>query len=303
MRNSIMKLLNRIWLERKSILRKTWSYIGVIYTLIGFVSVWFSLTDLVPQSYEWWIKTIIAILIFFGIGIVCALIATCITLSVHKVAVATSASNHKVYVQYGDMYKRDVISSNYSKRRNIVVSVNRCFDTIVDNDLISEQTQHGKVMKSLYNLGLYTPSTLNETIQSYLNEQQIVSSDLTRLNKRKGNTFRYPVGTVAEVSGSENIVYFLLGLSKFDANLKASTTKEEYSIAVQKLIEFCNTRAQGYPVVLPLLGSDMARTGIEKNNILRYLVQAFRINSNIMSCDFHIVVWAGDKDTISINNL
>lgn len=298
-----MKLIKRIWLERVSILKKSWSYIGIIYTLIGLVSVWFSLTDLVPKDYEWWIKTIIAILIFTGIGLVCMLIATCITLSVHKVSVVTSSSNHKVYVQYGDMYESDVISKNYSDRRNIVVSVNRCFDTIVDNDLISERTQHGRVMKALYEQGLYTPLSLNETIQSYLNDRQIVSCDLTRSNKRKGNTFRYPAGTVAEVSGPDNIFYFFLGLSKFDDNLKASTTKDEYSIAVQKLIEFCNTRAQGYPVVLPLLGSDLARTGIKQIDILHYLVHAFKINSDIMSCDFHIVVWSGDKDKISINNL
>ena len=47
-----------------------------------------------------------------------------------------------------NLFERGYIK--YDERRNIVVSVNRCFDTIVDNDLISDRTQHGRVMNDLY---------------------------------------------------------------------------------------------------------------------------------------------------------
>ena len=113
---------------------------------------------------------------------------TWFTLSQTKKVVLTSNSGYKVYVQYGDMYSSSIVSANYEERRNIVVSVNRCFDTIVDNDLVSDKTQHGRVMNEMYAKGLYTPDTLNEKIQEKLRGEHYV--DLTRTNKSKGNTFR-----------------------------------------------------------------------------------------------------------------
>lgn len=60
------------------------------------------------------------------------------------------------------MYSPSIVSANYEERRNIVVSVNRCFDTIVDNDFVSDKSQHGRVMNEMYTKGLYTPDSLNE---------------------------------------------------------------------------------------------------------------------------------------------
>ena len=226
---------------------------------------------------------------------------TCLTLSQTKNVVLTSNSGHKVYVQYGDMYSPSIVSANYEERRNIVVSVNRCFDTIVDNDLVSDKSQHGRVMNEMYAKGLYTPNTLNEKIQEKLRGKHYV--DLTRVNKSKGNTFRYDVGTIAEIQGDNPIIYFFLGLTKFDSHFKASTSKDEFVLAIQKLIEYCNTRSQGYPIIMPLIGSNLARTDISQKDILKYLIQAFKINREKISADIHIVIWKGDKDKISIHNL
>ena len=83
----------------------------------------------------------------------------------------------------------------------------------------------------------------------------------------------------------------------------ASASKDEFVLAIQKLIEYCNTRSQGYPIIMPLIGSNLARTDISQKDILKYLIQAFKINREKISADIHIVIWKGDKDKISINNL
>lgn len=69
------------------------------------------------------------------------------------------------------------------------------------------------------------------------------------------------------------------------------------------MIEYCNTRSQGYPVIMPLIGSNLARTNIFQEDILKYLIQALKINRDKISADIHIVIWKGDKDNISIHNL
>lgn len=99
-----------------------------------------------------------------------------------------------------------------------------------------------------------------------------------------------------------NILFFL-GISKFDSNLMAGTSKDEFVLTVQKMIEYSNTRSQGYPVIMPLIGSNLARTDISQKDILKYLIQAFKINKDKISADIHIVIWKGDKNRISIHNL
>lgn len=301
--DKIKEILKRIWMERAIILNRTFHCVGLLYTAWGFLSVWISLEGYLPSDWTFWNKLALALLVLFALFVICVIGCACWVLRKNSFTVCLSNSNHKIIVQYGDIYSPDVISSGYSERRNVVVNVNRCFDTIVNNNLVSERTQHGRVMKRLYSKGLYTPNSLNDAIQQNLNHQHARYADLTVTNKSQGNTYRYECGTVAEIQGEGSIVYFLLGMSKFDPQFKASTSKEEFCLAIQRLIEFCNSRSQGYPVVLPLLGSDMARTNISQKEILSYIVNVFRINKDIISCDFHIVVWEGDKDKISINNL
>lgn len=262
----------RFWLDRYVILKRTCQWVGALYSICGFLSVWFSFGDCLPKGWTFWCKVLFSISVLFELFIVCCIIVTWRTLSKAKKLVLESSSGHKVYVQYGDMYSPAIVAKEYDERRNIVVSVNRCFDTIVDNDLVSDRTQHGRVMNDLYAKGLYTPDSLNETIQEKLQGEHYV--DLTRINKSKGNTFRYDVGTIAEIQGDDHIVYFFLGISKFDLHFMASTSKDEFVLAVQKMIEYCNTRSQGYPVIMPLIGSNLARTNISQKDILKYLIQA-----------------------------
>lgn len=303
MKDKMKKIVKRIWMERNPILNSTCHCVGILYTMWGFLSVWFSLEGSLPTEWTFWNKLALALTVLLVLFVACFMGCSYWVLRKISNTICTSNSNHKVIVQYGDMYSPDVIAPGYTERRNIVVNVNRCFDTIVNNNLVSERTQHGRVMKKLYTQGLYTPNSLNDTIQQNLNQQHAQYEDLTVANKSQGNTYRYECGTVAEIPGEGNVFYFLLGMSKFDSHFKASTSKEEFCLAIQRLIEFCNSRSQGYPVILPLLGSDMARTNISQTEILSYIVNAFKVNKDKISCDFHIVIWEGDKDKISIQYL
>lgn len=299
--DKIKKIFQRLWLDRAFIYKSTFQFVGFAYTICGFLSVWFSFSDCLPNDWSFWNKLLLSISVLLGISMICFIFVAWITLSKTRQLVLTSNSGHKVYVQYGDMYSPSIVCANYEERRNIVVSVNRCFDTIVDNDLVSDKSQHGRVMNEMYAKGLYTPNSLNEKIQEKLRGEHYI--DLTRTNKSRGNTYRYSVGTIAEIQGEAPITYFFLGLTKFDSHFMASTTKDEFVLAIQKLIEYCNTRVQGYPIIMPLIGSNLARTDISQKDILKYLIQALKINREKISADIHIVIWKGDKDKISIHNL
>ena len=295
-----MSIQNRIRINRQVILRRAWTWTGIAMTVLCFVALFVPMTELIPEKCPIVCKVLIGCAAFLFLFVLLAFASAVRGLFTNKVCVLTKAGHH-VYVQYGDVFSPEVVGKGYSDKRKIVINVNRCFDTIVDDHLVSHNSLHGKLFQRFYDEGKFDEESLNKTIQDSLAGKPYQL--LTTAVKPKGNLRRYEAGTVAELKDDDQVSYYLLGISTFDENLNAQTIMPDFVNSVQRLIEFCNQRAQGYPVVLPLLGSGLSRTGLELSEILHYLVSAFAINKDIINCDFHIVVWDKQKDLVPIDNL
>ena len=295
-----MSIQNRIRINRQVILRRAWTWTGIAMTVLCFMALFVPMTGLIPEEWHIVCKVLIGCVAFFILFVLLAFASAVRVLFTNKVCVLTKAGHH-VYVQYGDVFSPEVVGKGYSDKRKIVINVNRCFDTIVDDHLVSHNSLHGKLFQRFYDEGKFDEESLNKTIQDSLAGKPYQL--LTTAVKPKGNLRRYEAGTVAELKDDDQVSYYLLGISTFDENLNAQTSMPDFVNSVQRLIEFCNQRAQGYPVVLPLLGSGLSRTGLELSEILHYLVSAFAINKDIINCDFHIVVWDKQKDLVPIDNL
>ena len=295
-----MSIQNRIRINRQVILRRAWTWTGIAMTVLCFMALFVPMTGLIPEEWHIVCKVLIGCVAFFILFVLLAFASAVRVLFTNKVCVLTKAGHH-VYVQYGDVFSPKVVGKGYSDKRKIVIDVNRCFDTIVDDHLVSHNSLHGQLFQRFYDEGKFDEESLNKTIQDSLAGKPYQL--LTTAVKPKGNLRRYEAGTVAELEIDDQVSYYLLGLSTFDENLNAQTIMPDFVNSVQRLIEFCNQRAQGYPVVLPLLGSGLSRTGLELSEILHYLVSAFAINKDIINCDFHIVVWDKQKDLVPIDNL
>ena len=295
-----MSFQNRIRINRQVILRRAWTWTGVAMTVLCFVALFVPMTELIPEKCPIVCKVLIGCAAFIALFVLLAFASAVRVLFRNKVCVLTKAGHH-VYVQYGDVFSPKVVGKRYKGKRKIVIDVNRCFDTIVDDHLVSHRTLHGQLFQRFYDEGKFDEESLNKTIQDSLAGKPYQL--LTTAVKPKGNLKRYEAGTIAELEIDDQVSYYLLGLSTFDENLNAQTIMPDFVNSVQRLIEFCNQRAQGYPVVLPLLGSGLSRTGLELSEILHYLVSAFAINKDIINCDFHIVVGDKQQDLVSIDNL
>ena len=286
-KKSINSFFSRLWINKSAIFKLACTYIGVVFTFWSFVSLFNPLDGILPNDISFFDKLLIGFLVLLTVFILSVFVAGCYVLSSHQVCLGESSTKNR---------------KGYNGKRAIVVSVNRCFDTIVDDHLVSHNTQHGQVFQKLYDSQKFTPDSLNRTISDIL-RRDTAYIDLTIEEKSKGNLRRYEVGTTVNLPIDDNLSYYLLGLSYFDEHLNAHTSKADFALAVQKLIEFCNQNAQGYPVILPLLGSGLSRTQIDLNNIMHYLVDAFAINKDIINNDFFIVVWKGAKDRVAIKEL
>lgn len=292
--------MRSIWINKNYIAKIASTVTGGIYAFLGFIGMLVPLDEILSDKMSIWVRSIISISVLTGIWCCCFIIVSVILMNKKRFKVLSANNGHALYLQYGDIFNANEVREP-GKRRNIVIPVNRCFDTHVDNHIVSEQTLHGIAFKKLYASGKYTEETLALSIEKLL--EKIGYENLSANEKPEGNRKRYPVGTVIDLPGNENEHYFLWALSTFDSNLKAHTSMQEYALAVQRLIESCNTESEGFSIVLPLVGTGLSRTKRDQQDVLQYLINAFRVNKDEINCDIHIVVHEDVKNEIAIMSI
>lgn len=280
----------------KSALSLTASSIAVVQ-LLGFLC---DFDNIFPDSTSFLNRLLISTLTVTGLWIIIFTLKCKCLLTKEQVIVIDADNEHHVYVEYGDLFE------DTGTHKNIVIAANRCFDTLVDNDLISETTIHGMAVKRICT-GEYTAEKLNDALQHDLliNRQIKPNHTLSDHEKRKGNLKRYPVGSIAEFKKTpgDKTTYFFLGMSAFNSDLHPETTDKEYMITIQSLIEYCNLRSQRFPVYMPIIGTHGRNNKKSAQELLEYMVSAFRINKHLINTDIHIVVYSGCRENISIYNL
>lgn len=294
--------MRRIILNRKYIAKLATRWTTGIFAFLGLIGTFASLSDLLDSSLPIQCRIGISIGILAGIWVISFLLCAVYTYRRRRIEVAELNNGYHIYVQYGDVFSETEVLEP-QKRRNIVIPVNRCFDTLVDNDLVSASTLHGIAMNRLYLENGFDSNTLEDAIKNNLNLQEVSYDKLSINDKRKGNLRRFSAGTVAEIKISEQCTYFFLGLSKFDKNLKASTSEEEYVLAMMRLLEFCNERSQQFPVVMPLIGAGLSRTKKSEKDILNYIIGLVKMNRELINYDLHIIVRDNGKESIAITDL
>lgn len=294
---------NRFYVNRKPILKKSGLWTANVFAMLGFVALFAPLDDLLTKVgvTVFWYQVLASMLVLSAVFCLCFIFVTLYVLGQKKVKVLEGRNGKAVYVMYGDLFDDKIIPTDKA-RKNICFAVNRCFDTVVDNRLISADTIHGKMFKQLYDSDLYSPDTLNVAIQASIIHGASYKT-LTKEQKAAGNLKRYEVGTGADLAVSDSLHYFLIGLGKMDVNLRNSAENGEYCQAIQKMIEFFDAFSQGYPVLMPIVGAGLTRLGQDPKDLLKYLVQSFSINMRRLSSDVYIVVREEDRKKISIVDL
>lgn len=289
-----------VWLNKVYIFKIATTIICTIYSFAGFIGMFVPFDEILSSTLRFLDKMFISIGILILLWGIVFIVVAIILIKKRRFIVIVANNGHNLYLQYGDLFDENIVI-NPSERRNIVIPVNCCFDTAVNNTLISEHTLHGRTFNELYKKKLHTPDTLNTTIQKLLENKEY--EVISQIEKPVGNLKRFPVGTVVDLPSDNNVHYFLLALSTFDSELKAQTNMNDYTTAMQKIVEACNIESEGFPVVLPIIGTGLSRTKKEQNDVISYMVNIFKINRNEINSDIHIVVREDIKNTVAIMNI
>lgn len=285
----------------KIISKKATVFAGIVYSIIGFIGLWAPTDQILFPTRPWWFRVLISVLLLILIWLGCFLCSIGVIVQCRQIELFEVSSGHHVYVQYGDFFDKNIVKKP-AERRNLVLAVNRCFDTIVDDELIRSSSLHGQAVKRLCDRGGYSQKALSNTIRKDLERQDIEYERIKAASKYKGNLLKYPVGSVSEIKMSDMEVYFLLGLTWLDSDLHAHYSAEDYIMAMNKLLEYCKSRSQNYPVILPLIGAESSGDmGYLEKDLLEYIIHFLKLNRKTINFDIHIVV--KNSGSIAISSL
>ena len=280
-------------------------YILSIFTIIA--SVIFGLISVLQLFFDWdtvginngdtkskIIVLIIIVLICFALALIWGLYSS-------KEVTLLSEDDVKIVVKYGNLMKI-AFPKKMQSERIVVIAVNRCYDTIVNDTLIRESSVHGQFLKN------YAPTdekrqTLDTEIESSLREFGYKGDFITREEKRAGKLKRYPVGSIARIKGEKGITFFLLALTTFNTNCNAQCDRYQYYESLLKLFEYYDENGQGKELYLYPMGSGMSRTGLSREEALESVILLSKISKNYLKNKTTIIVDKKCKNELSITEL
>ena len=265
-------------------------YTATIFSSLGAIAIFFSINEYTNNILYKLATIVLIILAMYILAIVTSLFK-------NKREIF-SKNGKKVIVKFGDIFSEEYKSKNVV----IAIPVNRCFDTIVNDKLISSNTLHGKVINKIKDSSELEYKNINQKIQSKLENLKIKYEQLKKEEKKQGNLKRYPAGTIIEYNTIERNFYFI-GLSKFDRNLHAQYTEQEHILTIQKLIEYHSIYGNGKDLIIPIIGGGNTGTNKKEKTILDMMVELIKFNSNKINSNINIIIRNSAKNEVSIWDL
>lgn len=201
--------------------------------------------------------------------------------------------NKKITVQYGDLIGLMKEYEGRKKKAIFVIPVNRCFDMVTDNVLVEEGTVHGQFVK--YYTETFRPLIeLEEIIKTALSNRK--GESVPSNEKDKGNTTRYPVGTIVKIETQTGNIFYLLALTKFKKHnekivVDDSITIHDYLECLQCMVDYYNIDGRNLPIYLPTIGCGLSRLALSIDESVRQLIDIWCLNKKVIRGNVNIVVY------------
>ena len=203
---------------------------------------------------------------------------------------------YKVELKLSDRVKANVFFSDIFQCEGItVIPVNDYFDTLVDDNVVSSNTLHGKFIKNVFG---GNEANLREQIESGLSN--VVPID-TNSNRKIENNKRYRLGTVCEVK-NEGKVFYLVALTRFNENHRAEITNAEYQDVLCRLFEFIEQKSQGRKLNIPLIGAGHSGVRFSKQKLLEFLLFSIALSNDLTLINgVNVVLHESVKEEIDLS--
>ena len=194
-----------------------------------------------------------------------------------------SGNSSKIAVLVGDLLEQ---------KTHLIIGTNDVFDTELGN-VIKPGSIQGKFTQRIYNSDI---SRLNGDLNTALVKKAVSSSE--DKNKHEGKTKRYPIGTTLSLGNVHK--YYLCAYCRMNNNLKCESNSDLIWHSLCELWEEVRLTGQGEPISIPIIGSDLARTGLSRLALIQMIIISFvsATNTQFVSSNLKIVVYSGDMEKV-----
>lgn len=220
--------------------------IGILVSLVALLSFFSCFTELVNKS---------PLCSLFVIVTIALIHAVYINWPKSKIELKLT-EKVKTKIFFGDLFEADEI---------IIIPVNEYFDTIVNDEIISSKTLHGKFISKFFGGNV---ADLTKQIKNGLANYPPTSLNSER---KSGNKKKYSLGTVCEVK-KDSKIFYLVALTRFNNNNRAEVLNSEYIKVLCDLFSFIEQNSQGRKVSIPLIGAGHGGANFSKQKLLEFLL-------------------------------
>jgi hypothetical protein len=206
-----------------------------------------------------------------------------------SISKALSSPDSVVEIKIGDLF---------DEPGHLVIGTNDVFDTELGNVIKSASVQ-GQFLSRIYDSDR---TKLDVDIEAALTPYEHKRQKDPQ--KTIGKHWRYPLGTTITL-GPLNSRYFLIAYGYMGNDLKCISDADSIWLSLSQLWEEVRRKGQGAQVAIPILGSDLARTGLPRMTLIKMIVISFLVASKkeFVTKKLTIVVYPEDLGFVNLYDL
>ncbi|MEJ6486336.1 macro domain-containing protein [Nostoc punctiforme UO1] len=196
-----------------------------------------------------------------------------------------SSPNTDIEVKIGDIFLED---------KHLVIGFNDVFDTEL-GEIIRDSSVQGQFIKQVYR---GKQDNLDADIETALQEHN--SHRRHEPGKTRGKVWRYPIGTTITL-GSYEKRYFLTAYGYMKNDLTVESNSDYILTSLDKLWQEVRRKCHGTDVAIPIIGSDLARSGLSRMQLSKLIITSFAQESKRRFITRKVTLMIYPKDLESVD--
>ncbi|HLO87698.1 MAG TPA: macro domain-containing protein [Nostocaceae cyanobacterium] len=202
-----------------------------------------------------------------------------------SVSCKLSSPDTGIEIKIGDIFQENA---------HLVIGFNDVFDTEL-GEIIRDSSVQGQFLKRIYK---DKQDKLDVDIETALQEH--IGSRNLDPDKNRGKAWRYPIGTTITL-GTYEKRYFLTAYGYMKNDLTVESNSDYISTALDKLWQEVRRKCHGTDVAIPIIGSDLARSGLSRMQLSKLIITSFILESKRRFITRKLTLMIYPKDLNSVD--
>lgn len=269
-------MLKRIWKWYNSLTNRVKTSNSLSIAIVGLISTVMSVAGI--SLHDWTQNVWISILIIVIAFVIFSIAVYFVIGEIFKDSISMVIRKTSVSVCCGDIFETEGMK---------VIGCDTHFDTRVDDTVISKSSLHGK---------LVLKHGEKEEIKA------VVEKEAHRLNltANSDGLYDFPLGTIIRYDSSkDNKTYLMLAMTELDCNHESHTNMAKFEHMLMKMWSEISRVYARNDVILPLLGSGIARFDDgpkDKEDLLRCILCTLNASGVSLNSNVKVVLYGDAKD-------